>query len=165
MDIFTKQKILIRTIVILVILNTISIGFFVWKEIRPHYGPLLFPKNEAYNDVTNILKKKLNLSDKQLLQFDEIRRRNFEKQSKVKQIIRDDKDAMNVEMFNKITDDNKIKVLAKKIAENEYKMELLRYTQAQELKAVCTLDQQEKFQDLVIEIRDYFRPDNQPIKR
>ena len=46
-----------------------------------------------------------------------------------------------------------------------FKMELLRYEQAQELKAACTPEQQERFQNLVIEIRDYFRPDNQPQRK
>jgi hypothetical protein len=36
--------------------------------------------------------------------------------------------------------------------------------QAQQLKTICTPQQLEKFDKLVIEIRDYFRPDNRPPK-
>lgn len=165
MDIFSQNKLLIRTILVLVVLNLGSICFFTVKEIRSHREPLLFPKNEAYKDVSKILKKELDLTNNQVIQFDEIRKRNFEKQSELKKIIRDQKDAMNIEMFNKNSDDDKIKLLARQISENDYKMELLRYYQAKELKAVCNETQQEKFQDLVIEIRDYFRPDNQPKNR
>ena len=164
MDIFTQQKLLIRTIVVLVVLNVFSIGFFIWKEVKQNHEPLLFPKNEAYRNVSNILEKELDLSEKQVLQFDEIRKRNFEKQSVLKKIIRDDKDAMNIEMFNIETDNAKIEIFAKRISDNEYKMEMLRFEQAKELKAVCKPEQQEKFRDLVLEIRDYFRPDNQPQK-
>ena len=83
----------------------------------------------------------------------------------LKQIIRDRKDAMNIEMFNKNTDALKIKTLAKQISVNEYEMEMLRFDQARELKAVCNENQLEKFHKLVLEIRDYFRPDNQPIRK
>jgi hypothetical protein len=72
---------------------------------------------------------------------------------------------MNVAMFNKVTDDALIQFLAIKISQNEYQMEMLRYEQAKELKSVCSPKQQEQFEHLVIEIRDYFRPDNQPKKR
>lgn len=165
MDIFTQQKIFIRTIIILVALNIGLIGFLIFKEMKPRHEPLLFPRNEQYKDLTNILKKELNLSDTQVAQFDEIRKRNFKKQADLTLIMRNDKDAMNSEMFNKNTDEFKIRALAQQSSENEYKMEMLRFAQAKELKAVCNADQLNKFQDLVLEIRDYFRPDNQPKRR
>ncbi len=165
MDIFAKQKIFIRTIIILVIMNIALMGFFIFKEIKPFHEPLLYPKNEEYHDVSGILKKELNLTNKQVAQFDEIRKQNFEKQSALKEIIRKDKDAMNQEMFNKKTDEAKIIQLAKKVSQNEYQIELLHIEQAKKLKAVCNEEQLDKFEDLVLEIRDYFRPDNQPRQR
>jgi Spy/CpxP family protein refolding chaperone len=164
MDIFRKNRLLTTIVYLLVLSNVLSLSILAWNLSFAH-SPLLFPKNEAYKDVSGILKKELNLSEKQVDQFDEIRRRNLKKQTILKKTIRDDKDAMNQEMFNKNTDALKIHVLALRISENEYKMESLRWQQAQELKAVCTSKQLDKFQDLVIEIRDYFRPDNQPTKR
>ena len=159
MDIFNQKKVLTRIIVFLIFLNLVTISFFVLKE--SHREPFLFPKNEAYKDVTNVLKKELELDDKQLRDFNSIREHFFEKEVVLKQTIKYQKDSMNVEMFTKNSNDNLIKLLALKISQNEYKMELLRYEQAQELKAACTPEQQERFQNLVIEIRDYFRPDNQ----
>ena len=165
MDIFSKHKLLSRSVLFLVVLNLVTLGFFVWKEFKPHKEPLLFPINESYKDVSNILKKELHLSNKQVIQFNEIRTRNFAKQAYLKRIIRNQKDAMNLEMFNKNSDEQKIMQLARQIADNEYAMEMLRYNQAKELKAVCTPEQLEKFEKLVLEIRDYFRPDNQPLKK
>jgi alanine racemase len=165
MDIFAKQKIFVRTIILLVFLNVGLIVFFIFREMKPLHEPLLFPKNEAYNDVSGILKKELNLTDNQVLQFDEIRKQNFEKQAALKEIIRVDKDAMNQEMFNKNSDEAKIIRLAKKVSQNEYQIELLHFEQAKKLKAVCNEAQLDKFQDLVLEIRDYFRPDNQPRRK
>ena len=165
MDIFSKHKLLSRSVLFLVVLNLVTLGFFVWKEFKPHKEPLLFPINESYKDVSNILKKELHLSNKQVIQFDKIRSQNFIKQAYLKRIIRNQKDAMNLEMFNKNSDEQKIMQLARQIANNEYAMEMLRYNQAKELKAVCTPEQLEKFEKLVLEIRDYFRPDNQPLKK
>jgi len=165
MDIFAKQKIFVRTIILLVVLNIILLGFFIFKEMKPRHEPLLFPKNEEYKAVSLILKKELNLTNNQVLQFDEIRKQNFEKQAALKEIIREDKDAMNQEMFNKNSNETKIIQLAKKVSQNEYQIELLHFEQAKKLKAVCNEEQLNKFQDLVKEIRDYFRPDNQPTRR
>ncbi|MEC4048269.1 hypothetical protein OX284_002410 [Flavobacterium sp. SUN046] len=153
-----------RIIVLLVLLNLLTIGFFIWKTYFQH-EPLLFPKNEEYKDVTAILQRELQLSPQQVTQFNTIRERFFEKEVVLKQIIKAEKDSMNVAMFNKVTDDALIQFLAIKISQNEYQMELLRYEQAKELKSVCSPKQQEQFEHLVIEIRDYFRPDNQPKKR
>ncbi len=173
MDIFTRQKVLVRMVIFLIALNIGSIVFFVGSNFRnqnlehtPHdHGPLLFPKNEAYRDMTIILKKELNLSAKQVKQFDLIRKRNFQKQVVVEGIIRFHKDEINKELFKLNTNNNTIELLAKQISENEYKMQLIRFKQAKELKAVCSKLQQKKMEELVIEIRDYFRPDNQFIRK
>ncbi|WP_112111873.1 Spy/CpxP family protein refolding chaperone [Flavobacterium aciduliphilum] len=165
MDIFKKHQIATRIIFLLVFLNLSMILFFFWREYSVREEPLLFPKNEAYKDVSGILKEALNLTKKQESQFEAIREKYFRKEAFLKQIIREDKDLMNENIFNKSTDSLIVKGLAKQISANEYKMELLRYQQAQEFKSVCTAQQQEKFKNLVREIRDYFRPDNQPYKR
>ena len=164
MDIFRKNRLLTTIVYLLVLSNVLTLSILAWNLSFAH-SPLLFPKNVAYKDVSGILKKELNLSEKQVAQFNDIRERNFKKQALLKKTIRDEKDAMNQEMFNKNTDALKIQLLAKKISENEFQMEILRFQQARELKAVCTPEQLDKFQDLVLEIRDYFRPDNQPKKR
>ena len=165
MDIFRQQKYVTRAVIILVLINIGLIVFFVWRELKPHHQPFLFPKNEAYKDVSGILKKELQLNEKQAQQFNTIREDYYIKEIILKQKIKDNKDEMNVEMYNKHSDENKIMVLAKQTSNFEYQMELLRYRQSKELKSVCNFEQQEKFEALVKEIRDYFRPDNQPMKR
>ena len=164
MDIFSQKKLFSRIIVLLVVLNIGTIGFFYWKMYF-HHEPFLFPKNEAFKDVSSILQRELNLSTAQVTQFNTIREHYFEKEVRLKEIIKGEKDSMNVVMFNKNSDDFLIKKLALKISQNEYQMEMLRYEQAKELKSVCNPKQQEQFEHLVIEIRDYFRPDNQPKRR
>jgi hypothetical protein len=41
----------------------------------------------------------------------------------------------------------------------------LRIEQSKQLKSICTPEQLDKFESLVIEIRDYLRPNNQKQKR
>ena len=164
MDIFSQRKFFIRIIFFLVILNLITIGFFVWKSFYSH-EPLLFPKNEAYKNVTGILKNELNLNDFQVSKLNQIREHYYFKEIDLKRKIKNFKDEMNEEMFSSSSDDAKIISLAKQIADGEYQMELLRIEQAKELKSICTLEQHVKMEKLVKEIRDYFRPDNQPTRR
>jgi hypothetical protein len=164
MDLFYQKKFTTRIIVVLFVLNLSLMGLLVWKKVKQH-EPYLYPKNESYKDVSGILKKELQLNDRQVLAFERIRTDYYQKEIILKQHIKDAKDAMNEEMFNRITDDSKVEKLACSISEDEYKMELIRFQQAKELKAVCTKEQLAQFEKLVKEIRDYFRPDNQPIRK
>ena len=163
MEIFSQNKLLIRCVIFLALLNVFSISVFLWKEF--HHGPLLFPKNEDYHDVSGILQRELDLSPEQAAQIKALRSEYFDRESLLTQRIRSERDAMNEQMFNKNTDTNVIKSLAREIVDNEYQVEMLRFEQAQKLKAICTAHQLEKFEQLVKEIRDYFRPDNQPKRR
>jgi periplasmic protein CpxP/Spy len=163
MEIFSQNKLLIRCVIFLTLLNVFSISIFLWKEF--HHGPLLFPQNEDYHDVSVVLQHELNLTAEQAEQIKKLRSDFFEKETILTATIRNERDSMNELMFNKDTDATLVKALAKRVADNEYQMELYRFEQAQQLKAICTPEQLEKFNGMVKEIRDYFRPDNQPKRR
>lgn len=159
MDIFAQKKFLVSTVVVLTVLNIISIGVFVWKDFS-HRPPPLPPHH--FRDVSGILKRELQLSDEQSMKIDMLRSDFFEREKAVLSVLRSQRDSMNMEMFNKNTNHDLVQSFARRIADNEYAMEMLRYEQAQQLKSVCTPEQLEKFEALMVEIRDYFRPDNQP---
>ena len=78
MDVFSQKKFLTRIILFLVMLNLISVSFFVWKSI--YNEPLLFPKNENYKNVSRILKKELNLNEKQVSKLIQIREHYYLKE-------------------------------------------------------------------------------------
>jgi Spy/CpxP family protein refolding chaperone len=163
MDIFAKKKLLVSIVILLTVLNLFMIGLFLWKDFF-HKPP---PQNDPndFRDVSAILKKELNLSGKQVEQIKNLRSGFFEKEKVLATAIRIERDSINLTMFNKNTDEEMVRSLARKIADNEYKMELLRFEQAQELKSVCTPQQLDKFEGLIIEIRDYFRQDNKPKRK
>lgn len=160
MDIFAQKKILIRLVIFLTVLNLFSIGIFLWKDILHKPPPPV--RSDEKGDLSVILEKKLNLTGKQVEQIEKLRSSFMEKENEIQTALRKERDSMNLLMFNKITNEEQLKSLARSVAENEYKMELLRIEQAKELKSVCTPEQLEKFEKLVREIRDYFKPDIQP---
>ena len=71
---------------------------------------------------------------------------------------------MNAAMFNKTIDEETVKALAQRISDNDYEMEMMRFEQAKEFKSICNDEQLEKFEGLVKEIRDYFKPEEKPKK-
>jgi Spy/CpxP family protein refolding chaperone len=196
MDIFTQNKLLIRLIILLALLNVASIGVFVWKDFikQPHQenaqgngrpprpedfkdgrpprpedfkdGRPPRPEDDGnrppqYNgtqDVSTVLEKELHLTKTQVAQLQVLRADFFKKEVQLKASMGMKRDSMNELMFNQTTDETVVKALARGIAENEYQMELLRLQQAQTLKSICTPEQLARFNELVIEIRDYFQP-------
>lgn len=158
MDIFTQKKWLIRSLVFLAILNISSISFVFWNRISETRGNR-HRNDKEVNVIADLLKKELNLSETQTHQLEKIRTDFFEKEQVLAQDIKEKRDSMNMIMFNQDTNDTFIQLLAKLVADGEYQMELLRFQQAQSLKEICTMEQKKKIQYLVIEIRDYFRPE------
>jgi periplasmic protein CpxP/Spy len=163
MDIFTQKKLLIRIVVLLVLLNLFMIGFFLCKDIfrkPPRQG-----NENEFRDVSDILKRELSLSKEQVDQIRVLRSSYFETEEALAAVIKGERDSINMIMFNKNTNEELVRSLARRVADNDYKMELLRFEQAQKLKSICTPEQLEKFENLIIEIRDYFRRDNQPKRK
>ena len=163
MDIFTEKKVLIRIILLLIALNLCMLGFFIRKEFFQRPPRPDQPKENK--NVSAILEEKLDLNRDQVDQIRRMRASFFEREKIISESIRNERDSMNSVMFNKTTDETLVKSMAKRIADNEYKMEILRYEQAKELKTVCTPEQLEKLESLILDIRDYFKPENQPKRK
>ncbi len=155
MDIFLKNKFLVRVVAFLLLLNLFSIGYF-WL-CRKGNDDGRRPKRPI-EQVTAILKKELQLTDKQAADLKKIRQDFFNKEEPLSQAIRAKRDSMNMEIFNENTDTTRVKEIAKRVADGEYQIELYRLEQAQQLKTICTPEQLKKFQSMVIDIRDYFQP-------
>ena len=135
----------------------VTVAFMLWKGGDEHL------KDRPEKDIKLVsekLKKELKLSDVQFEQMIQLRSYFFEQEKKLKQTIRSQRDSMNAEMFHENSDINHVKEIARRVAENEYQMELYRIEQAIELKKICSQDQIQKFEYLVKDIRDYFKPVN-----
>lgn len=154
MDIFSRNKFLVRIIIVLIMLNLLSTGALWWNTMegpggrQPRKGP----------GSTQILKDKLRLTKEQEGTIFKIREDFAQKEESLNQLIRSQRDSMNAVMFNPGTDVGYLKKIALRVADNEYRMELLRIEQAQKLKEICTEEQLKEFQHLIINIRDFFQP-------
>lgn len=162
MDVFTQNKLLLRLVIVLAIINALSIGVFLWKG---NSNPPPPHEKDVKADVSEVLQSKLNLTEDQTSQIRKIRNDFFIKEKQLESDIRAARDSMNEAMFNKAVNDSLVISLAKRISANEFNMEMLRFEQAKQFKSICTPQQLEKFNELVKEIRDYFKPDHNPEKK
>jgi Spy/CpxP family protein refolding chaperone len=163
MDYKEKYKVIFRLMILLLVLNTTTVGFIIWKSIkRHHHLSRPFPQKESFRDVSGILKTELNLSADQMLHFESVREKYYRIEVELATKIKAEKDSMNAIMYSMKNDTSTVKTLAFRIGKNEEAMQIVRVDQAKELKSICTPTQQMKFEKLVKEIRDYFRPDNRP---
>ena len=155
MDIFSKNKFLVRVIFVLIFLNLFSTGY-LWHNMkkRPNRDQ---PRQEKVN-TTNLLKDKLHLTEQQVKEINRIRDDFTKKEEKLILMIKAQRDSMNIAMFNETSDNAYLKRIARQLVENQYQMELYRIEQAQQFKNVCTKEQLTDFQNLVIDIRDFFQP-------
>ena len=156
MDIFTRNKFLVRIIYILIFLNILSI-VFLWSHKKE--GPNDRPQKRSKENSTSILKDKLHLTSEQEAKIYKLRDNFAQKEEYLSQLIRSQRDSMNVVMFNADNDTIKLKEIARRVADNEYQMELCRIAQAQQLKNICTDEQLKEFQHLVSNIRNFFQPE------
>lgn len=151
MDIFTQKKMLVRLCILLVILNlSLVVSFYYFTQNKDY-------KHDEEH-LAAVLKRELNLNDAQAEKIKTLREDFFAKEKALAQTIRSKRDSMNIAMFNKTTDENQVREIARRVADGEYQMELLRIEQAQQLKTICTPEQLEKMEDLVKEIKNYFKP-------
>jgi periplasmic protein CpxP/Spy len=168
MDIFTQKKLLVRIVLLLTVLNMVLIGLFLWKDFFHRPPPRVNANananinNNETRDISRILEKELKLSRDQVNQIINIRSVFFEKEKVLEKNIQSERDSMNSIMFIAKTDEELVRSLAMRVADNEFKIEMLRFGQAKEFKSVCKPDQLEKFESLIREIRDYLQMDNKP---
>jgi len=154
MDIFTRSRLLLRIVFVLLFFNLAATGF-MWfnnKDVTDRQ-----PKRGKEN-VNRIMKEKLHLSREQQDSVFNLREDFARKEEILRQLIKSERDSMNLLMFRADTDKNGLKRLARRVAENEYQMELYRIEQAQQLMNIFTKEQLAEFQNLVINIRDLLQP-------
>lgn len=160
MDIFTQKKLLIRIVILLTFLNLLLIAILVIKNFTIAPVPVNPPSENR--DLSAVLKRELKLSDFQVQQIKDLRKKYIDIEKVLEASIKGERDSINAAMFTARPDSDIVLKLARRVADNEFRMEMLRFQQAQELKNICTPEQLDRFEDLLLEIRDYFRKDNPP---
>ncbi len=158
MDVFSKNKLLVRLVIVLIVLNVVSIAM-MWYAKHDRNAPPPPPVNEHNKDnLLQTLGDELSLNEEQKSKLKQIREEFYSYEKPLSQLIRSQRDSMNLILFSSTTDSILVNNLARRVADNEYKMEKYRIHQAKQLQSICTADQLNKLNNLVIEIRDYFQP-------
>jgi hypothetical protein len=163
MDIFTQNKLLVRIVLILAVLNIGLMGIFLWRDVF-HRPPPPVNINES-RDLTRVLQKELKLTREQTEEIRKLRDDYSRKEQEIEITLKAERDSMNNMMFSVGTNDNMVKSIARRISENEFRMEMLRIEQAKGIKSVCNDDQLQKFESMVRDLRDYLQPQNKPKPR
>lgn len=159
MDIFAQNKVLLRLVVALIVLNIAAITGMWWVNSRSASTVENARRPEPQAErLIEVLRENLELRPEQVDQFRTIRKSFFEKERVLATTIRAGRDSMNTLMFRHQTDSALVRAVARRVADNEYIMELLRIEQAEQLKQVCTPEQQQRFENYMREIRDYLKP-------
>lgn len=156
MDIFTSNKLFWRLVLLLLFLNILSTAYLFWH--RPDDKMDREPKRRKENSV-QFLKDKLHLTHDQELQIRAMREKYTREEEKVSSVIRAQRDSMNRLMFSADSDTSKLRLIAARVAANEFNMEMLRIQQAEEFKKCCTPEQVEVFRQMMVPIRDFFQPE------
>ncbi len=137
---------IIGIVVVLMLLNVASIGFFWFKN---------GPKNEdhkLHEKLTDFVTHQLSLDSTQQVQYQQLLKAHHEEMRAEDKVLRKAKD----ELFDHINDDQydsvSIQKLAAIVGTEEAKMNLITLHHFLQLKAICNKEQQQKLESLLKDI-------------
>lgn len=151
-DIFTKKSNQKNWIIALVVINLVLLGIIFLKPNNQE------SRQTDAGKLAETLKKELQLSDAKTNQLKALREQFFELEQPLSKLIRSERDSMNLFMFREAADTLYVKNIARRIAENEYRMELYRLRQSIALNNLLNKVQRQKLAELMKEIKTYFKP-------
>lgn len=140
----------------LLLLNLALTGYFFMR--RGNHEAVRETK-KAQESSLRYLKQKMGLTDGQERSLLLLRQEYGAKEEFLSDVIRAQRDSMNALMFSMHSDTMQLRLIAQRIAGNEFVMERLRIQQAEAFKALCTPEQVAIFREMVKPIRDFFQPD------
>lgn len=156
----SKIKTLVWTIIALIVLNIGSLGFLWYKQVtRP--GQLPPPRNQQANP-DKFLEMELQLTDEQVAAFSELRQQHQQETRKIRQVIHGLSGNLVEELFKSQPDTARVAALSDEIGRKQAEYERITYSHFDELKQVCTPDQQEKLRVILFEMLDNMRMGTPP---
>ena len=149
-----KQKIIIAFIVLLLVVNFITIFF-------------LFQSNKHSNKRTNrpdsdYITKKLELTNEQQQQFEQLRKSHFEKRDAQRNEDQKLKEQMIEMISNSVQDSLKIDSITSLLATNRKKFELETYQHFYKLNSLLNTKQKDKFKEVLTHIMTRKSPPQGP---
>jgi Spy/CpxP family protein refolding chaperone len=148
MDYFSKNKILMWIIAILVLLNVLTLSTLWITYVRNPFRSFREETTHRRQGL-KILERELNLSPEQIKVFDDIRRHHFEKMESLQKEIFSIRRELMDELDKTVPDSERIRLLTIRIGEKETLRERYIFEHFMQMKSACTPQQQEKFRHLL----------------
>ena len=157
MDFFSKNKALTLTIIFLVVLNLISIGTILYKELRPEppfMGPMAprMERERMPGRMDGFLGRELNLTPDQREKFSEFRQEHFEKMQALEQELNEKKKEMMELALSEEIDTQEVDMLAEEIGILYARISRINVDNFQLMTSILDTSQVTLFKKLVKEI-------------
>jgi periplasmic protein CpxP/Spy len=151
MDYFSKNKISVWIIAVLVLLNCFTLATIWLRQIPFPFIPAGEDPRPRRHGL-NVLKEELNLSAEQISEFNLIRQRHFDKMRPLQNEIFSLRRELLDEIYKNEPDTQKVRLLAVRIGEKESERERFVFEHFMQMKSVCTPEQRDKYDRLLREL-------------
>ena len=155
MDIFTKNRATVTTIILLIVINVFTL-LIIWFDGRGIFGPpRMEPPRENDDRMAFFLKNELGLNEAQVQQYHQLRQKHLEQTREINENIHHLKKELLDQLFSDRVDSQKVNKLIQSIGEKQKIAERITFNHFLEMKNLCGEGQQEKLHRLLDE---FFRP-------
>ncbi len=141
----TKNKLLTWLVILLLIANVASIALFWIGKNKP-------PRPAQNGSPAAFLTKELQLDSMQQQLFEVLRKEHHDSAEKIRAQIKDAKEAFFSLLKQATVVDSTKENLSKSISVLSEKLDLLTFNHFQKLRTICKPEQQEKFDDLILQV-------------
>lgn len=149
---------------ILLAVNIFSITI-VWILVTKEKRPPHEMNHEKPPAAEKMLQKELNLTDQQVIKFEELRKENFERMKVKIDKLNELKRQLSGQIFVAAKDTVKINRLTGEIGELQAGMEKLLFNHFSELVSLCSDEQKEKFKPILQKVISGNPPGNMPERK
>jgi protein CpxP len=155
MDIFTKNRATVTTIILLIVINVFTL-LIIWFDGRGiFHPPRMEPPRENADRVAFFLKNELGLNEAQVQEYRQLRQKHLEQTRDINDEIHHLKKQLLDQLFSDRVDSEKVNKLIQSIGEKQKIAERITFNHFLEMKNLCGQGQQEKLHRLLDE---FFRP-------
>jgi Spy/CpxP family protein refolding chaperone len=143
-----KTRFLYLVIVVLLLLNAGSLAFMIMH--RPHRG--------GPPEVAHWLAAELKLTTEQEQQYKQLLQQHREKMDAIQQTDRELHDRFFAQLKTAEPDTLLVNSIADSIAANRVQIELLTFNHFRQIRSICTVEQQQKFDAVIDEVLHRMAP-------
>lgn len=145
---FARNKVLSVLVLVLLLTNILLLVFFVWKKPEPR--PAF--KKDSRGDVMQILEKEVGFDSVQMDQYKKLKDQHWDKMRPYFGEMRSAKNNFYKLLNQSAVPDSVVNRYADSIAAKQKQMDLQTFRHFQQVKAICTPEQQPRFDSLVQQV-------------